>query len=374
MLQCGMRNDEPIERLLIGGGDGTVQLYEGDGRSYRSSTSAQVDGAVSALQLLDDADTLELLIGTTKGFVSVLKLGQQSSLRLVQENHCSSVRCVSFAPDDSETFATISDDGTIRLWDGNSYQVISKGEVQAPVTGPPSSVCFTGEVIFSGWFDGKIRAHDAEDGKLLWTIDECHRGGVTSLQVSHNRKFLVSGGEEGEVRAWEIRTREMIRHLKQHTMAVTSVMLTQDDQQLYSASRDRSILCWDLVSGQRTTSLTQRMGGLNAIALVPADPCQLVSVGQEKRLSIWSVREPTPTVSLDTGGDEQNVVCTSVDGKYIATGGVHCKVRLWQYDKDQPVCEGIGHSAPIRGLAFSPDGKQLVSVGDDANVLVWNIY
>ena len=36
-------------------------------------------------------------------------------------------------------------------------------------------------MLLSGWRDGQMRAHDAEDGKLLWSIDNCHRGGVTAL-------------------------------------------------------------------------------------------------------------------------------------------------------------------------------------------------
>lgn len=74
-----------------------------------------------------------------------------------------------------------------------SSQVISKGQCQVSTTGEPSCLCFTGEVMFSGWEDGCLRAHDAENGKLLWTLDNCHRGGVVSLAVSNNRKFIVTG-------------------------------------------------------------------------------------------------------------------------------------------------------------------------------------
>eukprot|EP00966_Prymnesium_polylepis_P184678 4280275-Prymnesium_polylepis.1 len=63
-------------------------------------------------------------------------------------------------------------------------------------------------------------------------MDNCHRGGVSSLALSNNPKFLVSGGEEGEVRVWEIRTREMFLHLKQHTGTVTSLQLFSDDTQV----------------------------------------------------------------------------------------------------------------------------------------------
>jgi len=364
---------EMFDQLLVGGGDGTVTLYSGDGRAYRLAKTMTFEGAVSALQLLDsNPQSITLLVGTSKGFIYAANISD-GTVRLIQENHCASVRAVAFAPDDSSAFASASEDGTVRLWDGGSYEVTAKGICQAAKTGAPSCVCFTGEVLFSGWADGKIRAHDAEDGTALWAIDECHRGGVTSLQVSHNRRFLVSGGEEGEVRCWEIRTRDMIRHLKQHTMSVTSLAVTEHDDGVVSASRDRSILFWELRGGTRTACLTQKMGGINSIAL-HADGLQLISVGQEKRIAFWDAREPNPIQTMGDGIGEQLCVCLSADSKYFASGGDDSVVRLWEFETGKLVHAGVGHSDRVRQLMFSPDGKQLVSVGDDGNVLVWNIY
>ena len=58
----------------------------------------------------------------------------------------------------------------------------------------------------------------------------------------------------------------------------------------------------------------------------------------------------------------------------FATGGNDCVVRLWSFAGAKVIAMGAGHSAPVRSLQFSPDGKQLVSVGEDAAVLVWNIF
>ena len=91
--------------------------------------------------------------------------------------------CVAYAPDDSACFATCSLDGTVRVWDVTNYTVSARGTCQTSLTGPPLSLGFTGEVLLTGWRDGQMRAHDAEDGKLLWSIDNCHRGGVTALTV-----------------------------------------------------------------------------------------------------------------------------------------------------------------------------------------------
>ena len=222
------------------------------------------------------------------------------------------------------------------------------------------------------------------NGEELWAIENAHRGGVTALAVSTNRKFLVSGGYEGEVRVWEIRTREMVVNLKQHTAAVTGLKLFSDDSHVYSSSRDRTILLWDLRAETRQVTMTQRMGGINAIEMMPGST-ELVSVGQEKRLVMWDNRESAPLGATDAPdgsppmGEQHAVALTMGEGQpklaLIATAGAaDCRVRLWRYDGLQLLAVGDGHSSTVRGLRFSPDGKQLVSVADDGAVLVWNIF
>ena len=57
--------------------------------------------------------------------------------------------------------------------------------------------------------------------------------------------------------------------------------LLRDDSAVYSASRDRTILMWDLRSETRERYMAQRMGAINAVDLLP-DQSKLISVGQEK--------------------------------------------------------------------------------------------
>lgn len=91
-------------------------------------------------------------------------------------------------------------------------------------------------------------AHSAETGESLWILDNAHHGGVTALALSHNRRFILTGGPQGEVRLWELRTRELISHLKEHKQMVNALALFDDDTMALSASRDRCILRWDLRS------------------------------------------------------------------------------------------------------------------------------
>ncbi|RHZ06159.1 hypothetical protein DYB37_012658, partial [Aphanomyces astaci] len=75
-------------------------------------------------------------------------------------------------------------------------------------------------------------------------------------------RFIVTGGMGGDVRVWDIRKRDMVSHLKEHSMAITGLALFEDDVHLVSCSRDKSFLCWELRTERRIASHIQRMGGV----------------------------------------------------------------------------------------------------------------
>jgi len=117
----------------------------------------------------------------------------------------------------------------VRLWDSNNYTVVarciaSSSSIAQGESGVfPNCAIFTDEVILSGWSDGRIRAYRVDNCQQLWQIDNAHKGGVTAICLSFNCKFICSGGMEGEVRVWEIRSRELVSHLKEHTSRVTKI-------------------------------------------------------------------------------------------------------------------------------------------------------
>ena len=92
---------------------------------------------------------------------------------------------------------------------------------------------------------------------------------------------------------WELRSRELVSHLKEHTMPVTDVALFPDDVHALSCSRDRSLLCWDLRTERRISSHTQRMGGMNAVGVSDGPSgLSIYTVGQEQKVTQWDLRMP----------------------------------------------------------------------------------
>ena len=155
-------------------------------------------------------------------------------------------------------------------------------------------------------------------------------------------------------------------------MMVTSIALFDDDVHALTCSRDRSFLCWDLRREKRISNHTQRMGGMNAIAL-SRDQTQVMTVGQERKITYWDLREANPVQVADHEG-EARCIAVSYTGQFIATGSNDQLVRLWDYATGRKIMDGVGHSGPVLSVAFSPDDRQLISVGEDGCVFVWNVY
>lgn len=270
---------------------------------------------------------------------------------LLSENHVSDVLQVTFMPDVSDKFATCSEDTTIRLWDSNDYSVYARCAVLSG--GHPICCNFTEEVVISGWSDGKIRSFRVDNCEALWTIDNAHKNGVTSLCMSHNFKFLATGGAAGDVRVWEIRSRELISHLKEHSSTVTKVEVLEDDIHLITSARDKSILCWDLKNENRVSNHTQRMGGINGFATHPDDQNKVISVGQERKITYWDLKKSdaesiiNSTPNADESDELYTVDISRGGGNLFATGGSLGILRIWDYSEGKCISEQQAHSAQI---------------------------
>jgi len=378
--------------VIIGGGDGTIArfVYQLSDASWIDEEGTQVLGAVFGLAISNDGS--EIVAGSNSGKVFRAKIGALAEPLHLCSNVCGPVTGITFAPTSSLTFATASKDGVIRVWSADDFSVTmettmngtdsSQRERKQSLEGRdfPTSISFAIDAVLSGWTDGGVRSHHAETGELLWVIKDAHIGGVSALKLSNNMRFVVSGGENGDVRVWEMRQRQLVSHLKEHTRTVTQIILFDDDVHAISCSKDKSFLTWDLRQDKRISAHTQRMGGIHAIAL-NHDQTIVITMGQERTISFWDLAAPHPIVAINEPKqgmhlDEATCIAVSNNGELFATGGMDCVVKLWVLKNGTPIplSNNIGHTDTVSSIAFSYDDKQLISVGLDGAVFIWNIF
>ena len=79
------------------------------------------------------------------------------------------------------------------------------------------------------------------------------------------------------------------------------------------------------------------------------------------------------TLKIIATPDAVTSVAFSPDGKRIVSGSSDNTLRLWDAATGQPIGAPLtGHTDSVNSVAFSPDGKRIVSGSDDKTVRVWD--
>ena len=124
---------------------------------------------------------------------------------------------------------------------------------------------------------------------------------------------------------------------------------------------------------------TQQKIGLVLLSMAWGIACNLPQVGAD------DASQPTPGVvrlgSLDPSAPNPESrhsksvykVAVSPDGKRVATLGADRTIRLWKTDDGQRCLATIALE-DVGPIAFTPDGKSLMMVTDEARVFVWNAH
>jgi WD40 repeat protein len=305
-----------------------------------------------------------------------------TNVLLVSDSVSAPFDVVASHPSLTDRFFTASRDGMLRAWDLNSYTVsgvFGHTDVKEVAKLQCNAICIADglEMQLSAWSDGCVRCHDLTNFKLLWTHANAHRSPVTAICLSPSLKFYVTGSAQGEIKVWDIRSKELRGELKDHQQAVVHLQLFDDDRHLLSASKDRTVCTWDMSTSRRLTSHEAHVGPLTG-AFLCRNQSSVYTTGVDQKICQWDLRyrEPARVANYAAAGSDAyaTTLRRSVDERFLVTGGTDQIVTLWDERALQPISRGFGHSGTVVDAAFTSDNKQIVSVGLDGAAMVWNIY
>lgn len=211
------------------------------------------------------------------------------------------------------------------------------------------------------------------------TITEC----VEDLAFSPDGKYILTGGSYS-IKRWDLNTGKEISDIKHASFFdrnQSMALAFSPDQRFAFLKGIGFFSLWDVASGRRLWIFGDNTGGTRwrGGAAIYANSVKF-SPGGEHVLSgedtILKLRDAKTGYILrtfvDEGSGQVDVVAFSPDGKYAAAGSQDGKIRIWDVQSGAKVRTLTGHSDEISGLAFSPDGKKIVSSGD-ASARLWDV-
>ncbi len=187
------------------------------------------------------------------------------------------------------------------------------------------------------------------------------RGPVFCMAFSPDGTRLAVGGCQGTLMVWELADNKLPVTLQGHEGIVWSVAFSPDGATLVSAGADGRVVPWDVRTETQKTTIPAHTDDVQGVVFV-REGKMLVSAGVDSTIKFWDAN--TGEHIATRKGHEGPLTCLAsfADGQRVASASEDGTVRVWSVPvRDEQIVLQIP-SAIIRGVAFSPDGRQLAVV------------
>jgi WD40 repeat protein len=87
---------------------------------------------------------------------------------------------------------------------------------------------------------------------------------------------------------------------------------------------------------------------------------------------VWDIKRGKELRQLVGHGAPVRAAAFSPDGKLIVTGGDDQTARMWDAQTGKETRQFVGHTAQVSHVAISPDGQFVLTGSADASARVWN--
>jgi eukaryotic-like serine/threonine-protein kinase len=269
---------------------------------------------------------------------------------------------------DSTRLAASGRDGCLALWDLTNKDALISSEVFEQ--GLRCLVFDQTNRLFAGSIDGGILVWpDAVSNSIK--LGE-HEKDVYALAISPASRWLASGGGEGQIKIWDIKSLECVATFAGHQAAVRSLAFSPDGQLLASGSYDSTVCIWELDAGQVLHRLDGHTEQVYGVAFAPNGKT-LASCSRDELIKLWDVASGDELETIIGNRFTIYGVAYAPNGKQLFSGAFDKTLRYWDMTATREISVLQNHEKSIQSIAFSPDGQWIASASEDESVAICSL-
>jgi WD40 repeat protein len=300
---------------------------------------------------------------------------------------------------DGAQLLTVGDDGMLRLWDTDSWQEIRAmqahegiiSEVDVSPDGRMIATASRNDITPKVW--------DADTWEQLFSL-EGHVSelqdtgfvsqGVWAVQFSPDGQRLTTAADDHTARIWDVTNGDLLLTLSGHGKddyadlvdgdMVTRILFSPDGKLVATAGGDGTVRVWDAADGQMLLTLVGDPEEARHFSLAfSPDGRRLAAGGWSHTIEMWQLpddpwsatdEDVAPLYQIPTGAGRLEQIRFSTNGERIVVVGSTGLAEIRDTDTGELLI-GLQHPAGVSYAEFTPDGKRLMTGGQDGIFRIW---
>jgi WD40 repeat protein len=269
---------------------------------------------------------------------------------------------LAYSPD-GNTLAHVTTAGAVQFWDASKFKDKEPKIAPTATTLSASSLIWPKESKSVFAFSGtSVSSWNVAENKLERTFNVAQTNTILWTQA----RPLIADMDTVTPTLWDSPSGKLLAKLEGHKGAVTTARWSRDGKHILTGSTDKTAKIWD-ASGKATRTLEGHEGAVNAVAWGPEGR---MATASDKMVRVWSAGDKPQELAHHT--HPVMGLAWSRDGRMLVSASDDRSVILWNLDTGKPLKQ-IDGVTDLQTVALSPDGKMVAAGGTDHVLRIWSI-
>lgn len=214
-------------------------------------------------------------------------------------------------------------------------------------------------------------------------ITRPHTDGISTLTVSKNNRYLVSGGRDGSIKVYELATgQEITSFIQIHSAPILSVALFENNYLIASGSADGQLKLLNIINKSSKTCV-KKAGAISSLA-VTSDDKYLIAGSLEKTILIYDIHKDKILHEIRDPHYGSSVLSIVTNDEWVISGSTDGSIKIFDILTKQEIYsfenihDGIKYLLNniedwVKTLCLTPDKRYIISGSADKSIKVIDI-